>query len=214
MKTKLIGASLMLGAIIACKKKDNKPSLEPLGTTWELEKYEGTKKLDASKFTTKSWLDFSIYSPILSNPIAYTDFLGTNTPAEFLPFIWEIQEGTTIDEDGDETITSYNSEGLLRTSEWEECEKGEAIVSTNDWFTKGDDSKMIELIKQKYLKTEICRKTTDNEQFKFSLSGNKLNYTGFKGKSEAVYYEKSTEEEIGKQTMTITGSWNLSYVKK
>jgi hypothetical protein len=213
MKTKLISASLMLGALLACKKKDNKPNLEPLlvGTTWEIEKYDGVKTVTSTYTSTKSWAGTQSGTDPLE--IAYADFDGHGIAA--MPFTWEFwQPGTETDEYGHESSGSYTSEGIfVTTTSKEECKTGQAALN-DDWFEQGEDYKMIALIQKDYLNKEICHKESGNYQYYFSVSGSKLNSTGMSAKGETTYYEKSTNKEIGKATYSSTGSWNFSYVKK
>lgn len=215
MKTKLIGASLMLGALLACKKKDNKPNLEPLlvGTTWEIEKYDGVKTVTSTTTSTKSWGGTQSFTN-KPREIAYAEFLDENIGTGFIQFTLEFEKPeTTINEYGDERIISYNSEGIYWTGkDKEECKTGQAVLSSY-WFGR-EDAKMIDLIQKDYLNKEICKKVNSNSQYYFSLSGSKLNYTGITSKGETVYYEKSTNKEIGKATYSSTGSWNFNYVKK
>ena len=216
MKTKLISASLMLGALIACKKKDNKPNLEPLlvGTVWEIEKYDGVKTVTSTYTSTKSWGGTQSFTD-KPREIAYAEFSDENIGTGAIPFTWEFEKPEAgTDSQGNEYSGSYNSEGIfVTTTDKEECAKGQEVLSSY-WFERGEDAKMIDLIQKDYLNKEICQKESGNYQYYFSVSGSKLNSTGMSAKGETTYYEKSTNKEIGKATYSSTGSWNFSYVKK
>jgi hypothetical protein len=211
----------MLGALVACKKKDkdNRPSLEPVlvDTKWEAYSFAGEMNASVSGSISRSWASTK---PIEEKTTyTYKDIQqggSQNLFGIFGSISFAIEFKTPInltEEDGDSQV-SYNADGVLDVFDAKpQCIMGETIIATNFFDTK-EDATLIALIQSQYLKKEVCIKYRTTTQRYFHISSGYLYYTGIKSIDEANIYEKDSKKEIGRGRSETIGSWNAEYAKK
>jgi hypothetical protein len=222
MNIKLLSASLMLGALVACKKKDNTPNLEKVleGTTWEAVSFDGNKTASTRLNVIKSWANptnentdnlftyENMKKPeVISNLFEFSHFIGFS----FLM----LKSTSGIDVAGNKNEIAYNGDGFFMKSDMVPfCETGKYHLDIDFFEDKEADASMIKLMQNEYFAKQLCRTYIQILQYNFQVSADKLLYTGVKQTEYMTMYDKETKRELGKRTTEVIGSWNLEYSKK
>jgi hypothetical protein len=222
MNIKLLSASLMLGALLACKKKDNTPNLEKVleGTTWEAVSFDGNKTANTRLNVIKSWAKPTNEST--DNLFTYENMKDDELIANlfefshFIRFSFLMLKSTSgTDGAGNKEEITYNKDGLFMKLDMVPfCETGKYHLDTEFFKDKEADASMIKLMQNEYFTKEVCLKYYGTGQYYISISGDILLNTGVKYTEKIVIYDKLTEIELGKKISKGTTFWNLEYSKK
>ena len=208
MKTNLFSVSLILtGALVACKKKENKPNLEPFlaNTQWELVSFDGVidgvEIQQGNTISTRSEkVKFSRTQLASNMREGFTETLNFQDPLL-----------GTVPELGTVTEISYNSDMVMITSVYEQC------------YTVEDLLKKIltelgagEAIKKDHNPAEnVCEHTTYTTKLYVNVTGDALHYEKYWHRRES-YYRGATSNEmvkIYKRGFTANVSPALIYKK-
>jgi hypothetical protein len=208
MKTNLFSVSLMLtGTLIACKKKENKPNLEPFlaNTRWELVSFDGVidgiETRQGNTISTRSQkVKFSRAQLAKNMREGFAETLNFQDPLL-----------GTVPELGTVTEISYNSDMVMITSVYEQC------------YTVEDLLKKIltelgagEAIKKDHNPAEnVCEHSTYTTKLYVNVTGDELHYEKYWHRRESYYRGAISNEmvKIYKRGFTANISPALIYRK-